>query len=251
MSPERPSTQRLTLILLVAVAVSGCGTTPLIIHVGAPFDRYDHNRLRPIVVQATPTGMAQPIDDRTYAPTGGDFPKANYASGKPADDGLSVANVVPIFTGVPLPLSSTPADGAPSDREDLVDYLAAGAMAQDGVTRRGMPGDTKEAAARYKVLLDLLASPTMVHDATEHIEQWAALRGISTSKRVLDSRYRMRAFKTNGVLALYCDGFWFVLYQMPAGQGFSRLVVVPISTPGQDFDAKTPAGKDGRCGGGQ
>jgi len=251
MSPERPSTERLILIALLAVALSGCSTSLPTVHVGAPYDRYDHNRLRPIVIQAMPAGVAPPIDDRTYAPTGGGFPKASYPSGVPAADGLAVANVVPIFTGVPLPLSSTPADGAPSDREDLVNYLAAGPLAQDGVTPRGMPGDTKEAAVRYQVLLDLLASPDLVGDDTAHIERWAAARRISTSKRVLDSRYRMRAFKTNGVLALYCDGFWFVIYQMPRGKGFSRLVVVPISTPGQDFDEKTPAGNNGRCGGGR
>jgi len=251
MSSERLSTERLTVIVLLAVAVSGCLTRPAMIHVGAPYDRYDHNRVRPIVIDATHAGKGPAIDDRTYAPTGGGYPKAHYASGKPADDGLAVANVVPVFTGVPLPLSATPADGAPSDRDDLVNYLAAGAMAQDGVTPRGMPGDTKEAAVRYGVLLDLLASPDVARDGTEQIEQWATARGISTSKRVLDSRYRMRAFKTNGVLALYCDGYWFVLYQLPAGKGFSRLVVVPISTPGQDFDEKTPAGNNGRCGAGQ
>lgn len=209
MSAAPRSTARLVMSLLFAVAIPGCCARPAVIHVGAPYDRYDHNRMRPIVSQAIRNGTPTTVDDRTYAPTGGgDFPKANYDdSGTPPDDGLSAANVVPIFTGVPLPLSATPVAGTRSDRDDLINFLAAGAMAQDGVTPRGMPGDTKATAARYKVLLDLLANPDMLRQDTAQIEQWAAQLGISTSKRILDARYRMRAFKSNGVLALYCDEF--------------------------------------------
>lgn len=237
--------------MLLAIVVAGCSTAPVTIHIGTPYDRYDHNRLRPIVIQPTPPGITPMINDRTYAPTGGDFPRAGYGSGPPATDGLAAANVVPIFTGVPLPLSSVPADGAPSDRDDLVNYLAAGPLAQDGVTPRPLPGDIKEAEGRYTALLDLLASSDMLRAGTPRIEQWAVERGISTSKRILDSRYRMRAFRSNGVLGLYCDGFWFVLYQLPQASAFSRLVVVPVSMPGQDFDEKTPAGREGRCGAGR
>jgi hypothetical protein len=249
MSAARRSIAHSIMTMLLLVGMPACCANPAVIHLGAPYDRYDHNRVRPIVSQAIQKGAPTTVDDRAYAPNGSiSFPKAEYESGTPAEDGLSVANVVPIFTGVPLPLSSTSIGGARSDRDDLVDFLSVGAMAQAGVKPRPMPGDTKATAARYKVLLDLLASPDMLQQDTQHFEQWAAQHGITTSKRVLDSRYRMRAFKSNGVLALYCDDFWFVLYQLPQVNRFSRLVVVPVSTPGQDFDEKTPAGKNGRCG---
>jgi hypothetical protein len=251
MSQQRCS--HLVLVVGLAIVVAGCVTQPALIRIGAPYDRYDHNRGRPIVIERGPADARPRVDDRTYTPRGGDFPKATQASGAPAGDGLPVANIVPVFTGVPLPLSSASVEGTPSDRDDLVDYLAAGPLAQDGVKPSGMPGDRQEAALRYKVVLDLLANPDMIRGDVAQIEQWASARGISTSKRVLDSRYRMTAFKSNGVVALYCDGFWFVLYQLPppTPPSFSRLVVVPIATRGQDFDEKSPAGRDGRCGDGR
>ena len=234
---------------LFTVALSGCCSHPVPIHLGTPYDRYDHNRMRPIVYPAVQQPAPVIVDDRAYAPSGSAaFPKVSDEPESAAEDGLPAASLVPIFTGVPLPLSSTAAAHTRSDRDDLIDFLAAGALAQDGVKPRPMPGDTKAAAARYKDMLDLLASPDLLHQDTAHIEQWATQRDITTSKRVADSRYRMNAFKSNGVLALYCDDFWFVLYQLPQGNRFSRLVVVPASTPGQDFEEKTPAGKNGRCG---
>ena len=68
------------------------------------------------------------------------------------------------------------------------------------------------------------------------------------TSRIIDARYRASAFAEQ--LALYCDNFWFVLYRLPTQHLFTRLVVLPVHTTRQDFAGKTPAGKDGRCGGG-
>jgi hypothetical protein len=55
---------------------------------------------------------------------------------------------------------------------------------------------------------------------------------------VVDSRYRLRAFAD--VLAFRFEKFWFILYQLPGNDHYSRLVVVPKRGKAQDFPAKKP-----------
>lgn len=229
----------------VAIAIAGCcHRPPAVIHMAWPHDRYDHNRAQLIVSPALHEGHPTSVTDEVYTPAGRlGFPPVALASGSPSPDGVPVAGLVPIFTGVPLPLSS---EGKPSDRADLIDFLAEGPDAQRGVERGDMQGGTKETERQFKALLDLLASPSQLGGGAQTIQRWAAARGITSTQAVVDSRYRPSAFADR--IAVYCDHFWFVLYQLPKQDHFTRLVVVPVHTTRQDFEAKRPVGKDGRCG---
>ena len=61
---------------------------------------------------------------------------------------------------------------------------------------------------------------------------------VDFAEAVMDSRYRLRAFAD--VLAFRFEKFWFILYQLPGSNRYSRLVVVPEKGKAQDFPAKKP-----------
>jgi len=245
MRRTRTSIERLLMAVGVFGLLHGCCTAPALIRIGSPHDRYDHNRTRPIASPVLRDGKPTKVVDQAYAPVGNPFPVVASVPPESSADALAVAHLVPIFTGVALPLSSAPTADGRSDRDDLVDFLADGPNAQHGVTPGDLSGDIAATAVRYEALLDVLQSEDMLQTGGR-IDQWAAAHGIASTKRVVDARYRSRAFAET--LALYCDNFWFVLYRLPTNQRFTRLVVVPVHISGQGFDEKTPAGKDGRCG---
>ena len=249
-TPVRHRLRRLVL-LGIALALAGCyHQAPLVLHMGPPHDRYDHNRTRLIVSPAVRGGRPTKVIEEVYTPGGHDaFPNARYEPVVAAPDGVPAAGVVPVFTGVPLPLSNTASDGGRSDRDDLLDFLAEGPDAQRGIAPGDTMGDIRESAARYQALLELLASPQLLQGGVPSIQQWALAHEVTRTNHIIDARYRASAFADQ--LALYCDDFWFVLYRLPTQDRFTRLVVLPVRTTRQDFEGKTPAGKNGRCGGGK
>ena len=150
--PVRCGVHRLVL-LGVMLVLAGCQQpaalvlhqAPLVLHMGPPHERYDHNRTRRIVSLAIRQGQPTKVIEEVYTPGGHDaFPSARYEPSVTASDGLPVAGVVPIFTGVPLPLSTTASDGGRSDHDDLIDFLAEGPDAQRGIAPGDTMGDIRE-----------------------------------------------------------------------------------------------------------
>jgi hypothetical protein len=231
--------------LFAAVSIAlflavGCTTT--VVHVESPYERYDHNRTRAIVTSVTP-GSAEKVSrvlcDEVYRPSGSEyFPKAQYAEDDNSTDPLPAANVVPIFTGATLPLSPAPVRGGKSDRDDLIDFLAEGPNAQVGVEPGETMGDTKSARIAYMPVLDFLGSIAHLSGGRTQVIDRLSRMNVTLADEVVDPRYRLRAFAD--VLAFRFERFWFILYQLPRNDHYSRLVVVPETRKTQEFEAKKP-----------
>ena len=238
-------TARTGMSLFAAVSIflflmAGCTTT--VVHVGSPYDRYDHNRTRAIVTSVTPGSaerVSRVLGDEVYRPSGSEyFPKAQYAESDSSTDPLPAANVVPVFTGATLPLSPAPVRDGKSDRDDLIDFLAEGPNAQVGVEPGETMGDTKSARIAFTPVLDFLGSQEKLSGGrTQVIDRLSSLN-VTFADEVVDSRYRLRAFAD--VLAFRFEKFWFILYQLPRNDLYSRLVVVAEKRKTQDFQAKKP-----------
>jgi hypothetical protein len=229
----------LPLILLIyVIAGGGCIKHAVI---GSPYERYDHNRTRQIVISSSESDIKSkeaPVDE-VYIPFGSDyFPKAHYQNVRDEADGLPAANVVPVFTGVSLPLSSSPVKNGRSDKEDLLDYLAEGPLAQTGVEPSATMGDVVAVGMAYKPILEILESKEQLSAEKKQLIEKMSAFCISPADTVIDSRYRMRAFAD--VLGLRHEHFWFILFKLPGKSYYSRLVVVPIKIEGQDFPGKKP-----------
>jgi len=227
-------------VSIVLIWVAGCST--VVVHMGSPYDRYDHNRTRAILTSAT-TEPAAPVarvpGDETYRPSGSEyFPRAQYAESDGSNDALPAANIVPMFTGVPLPLSVVPVKGGRSDREDLVDFLAEGPTAQVGVQPGDTMGDTKSTRIAYAAVLDIFGSKELLSGGRDQVVRRLSGLNIVFADQVVDSRYRLRAF--GDVLAFRFEKFWFILYQLPRSDHYSRLVVVPDRGEAQNPQAKKP-----------
>ncbi len=224
---HRTRTSLFAAVSIVLIFVVACST--VVVHIGAPYDRYDHNRTRAILIPSTTDPAetaARVLGDETYRPSGSEsFPKAQYAESDSSADTFSAANVVPVFTGVPLPLSSTPVKGGRSDRDDLIDFLAEGPDAQTGVEPGDTMGDTKSTRMAYAAVLDILGSREHLSGGREQVVRRLSGLNITIADEVVDSRYRLRAFAH--VLAFRFEKFWFILYQLPRHDHYSRLVVVP------------------------
>jgi len=251
MSPsvKRPITVGLVLVWALSFAMlAGCIAQQRL-YVGPPYDRYDHNRTRRISVEALKDGAPMRVHDEVYRPGGTQaFPKAYYEQAAPGDqepgDGLPAANVVPIFTGLPLPLSTTSAPaGQRSDREDLIDFLAEGPNAQVGVEPGQTQGDIRRIETCYKPMLDLLSSASLLAGGQEALKAWAHCCEVTFADAnvIEDPRYRLRAFKS--VVGLRFRRYWFVLYAPSTQDRFSRLVVVPVKLEKEEIAAKGP----GKC----
>lgn len=245
---KRPITVGLVLVWALSFAMlAGCAAQQRL-YVGPPYDRYDHNRTRRISIEALKDGAPRRVPDEVYRPIGTPaFPKAHYEPAAPGDqapgDGLPAANVVPIFTGLPLPLSTTPAPaGQRSDREDLIDFLAEGPNAQVGVEPGQTQGDVRSIELCYQPVLDLLSSANLLAGGQEAIKTWAQCCEVTFADAdvIEDSRYRLRAFKS--VVGLRFRRYWFVLYTPSTQDHFTRLVVVPVKLAKEDIAAKGPGG---------
>lgn len=225
---------------IVLLLVVGC--TTVVVHMGSPYDRYDHNRTRAVFTSAT-TGsletVAKVVDDEVYRPSGSKwFLRAQYAENDSSTDNLPPANVVPLFTGVPLPLSAVVAKDGRSDRDDLIDFLAEGPYAEVGVQPGETMGDTKSAQIAYAPVLNFLGSREHLSEGRAGVVRRLSSLSVVFADEVGDSRYRLRAFAD--VLAFRFEKFWFILYQLPSHDTYSRLVVVPERGKAQNFPAKKP-----------
>ncbi|HEU4409841.1 MAG TPA: hypothetical protein VFS43_31600 [Polyangiaceae bacterium] len=226
---------------LAAAAAAGCAGGPVVAYVASPHDRYDHNRTRRIVYAPAPNVGAGPVGPlkvrkQDYAPQpgrpfNGTLVVDADAPPPPAPlDGLPDARLVPVFAGLVLPLDPSPPQGcAPpdclSDRDDLVDYLATGPLAQAGVEPAAAAGNVDEARQRYAPVLDLLGRRDALAGGPERLE--ARLRGLDVTwaDRVVDGRYPAAAFAS--VAAFRYGDFWFVLYRLAGQPAYTRLVAAP------------------------
>lgn len=195
--------------------------------IASPYERYDHNRTKKISVEKNSSKTIWILlKDEDYTLLGSEnFSKARHNEECVPADNLPVANIVPIFTGVPLPLSSETLPGVQSDRSDLIDFLAAGPYAQAGVERGDVVGDLKDVEIKYKPVLDFLGSVKHLSQNREAIFENLSHLKIKKALEVRDARYRLRFFAD--VLAFGYEKFWFVLYKLPGKDSYSRLVVVP------------------------
>ena len=228
-------------VSMVLFLVVGCCTTA-VVHMGSPYDRYDHNRTRAIVTLMTtggPEAVTRVPGDEAYRPSGSEyFPRAKYAESDINTDSLPAANVVPLFTGVSLPLSSIPVKDGRSDRDDLIDFLAEGPNASVGVQPGETMGDTKASQLAYAPVLEFLGSMETLSGGRAQVARRLSSLNVVFANEVVDSRYRLRAFAD--VLGFRFEKFWFILYQLPHNDHYSRLVVVPTRGRAQNFPAKKP-----------
>lgn len=229
------------LYLTVSVIFISClSCASKAVFVGSPYDRYDHNRTGKIIIthegSATTAGR---LDDEVYIPYGsGRFPVVKYQGEGNRDDNLPAANLVPIFTGVSLPLSSAPVEGGISDRSDLIDFLAKGPGAHAGVEPGDTQEDTKSAEIIYRPVIDFLSSKEQLTGGREQLIQRLLPLDPDFADEVIDSRYSLSSFYN--VLAFRYEKFWFIVYKIPDNDFYSRLVVVPGEVSGQDFSGKKP-----------
>lgn len=258
-----------SMVLILLLLGIGCKSEHQILKIGSPHNRYDHNRTKKIIIKL-PYERIKPIldfytlkgkdcepeekqkqsdfvlsisklENGNYIPKGSkEFPSAQFEGegNNGAPDKLPAANIVPVFTGVRLPLSdkSVPNNGK-SDRADLIDYLSAGPLAHAGIKPKKLTGMSDTIKTTYKDLLDFLGSKEkLTGDRKQIIERFSPDLEIETADEVVDSRYRIRSF--SDVLGLRFKEFWFILYKLPGLDYYSRLVVVPVRFKGQKIKDK-------------
>ncbi len=256
-------------VLILLILGIGCKSEPKILKIGSPHNRYDHNRTKKILIKL-PYERVKPIldfyapkdkdcepeenqkqsdfmlsisklENRNYRPMGSkEFPSAQFEgegnNGFP--DKLPAANIVPVFTGVRLPLSdkSAPNNGK-SDRADLIDYLSEGPLAHAGIEPKKLTGMSDTIKTTYKDLFDFLGSKEkLTGERSQIIERFSPDLKIEIADEVVDSRYRIRSF--SDVLGLRFKEFWFILYKLPGLDYYSRLVVVPVRFKRQKINDK-------------
>jgi len=213
-------------IILAIVASVAC--RPSVVFIGLPQERYDHNRTIDVVIESgTVAGNPFLLENQLYAPrSSAVFPAVKLKGFPPASDGLPEAVLVPVFTGLLLPLDSRPGVPQGGDREDLLEYLAAGPLAGVGVERPGASGDMALAEREFRPLLDLLGSADALKGSREDVlKRFSAAKIKGCPATVADSRFHPASFA--GTLVVRCRQFWFVLFKVPGQAGYSRLVVVP------------------------
>jgi len=220
------SSQATFFSFLFLVLFNVCCTPPDVI-VGPPYDRYDHNRTRELVVEIySGESLKLILMDENYAPQGtaGLFKVQRQERNLPLDN-LPAANILPVFTGVPLPLDNWAPPGNRSDLGDLIDFLATGRNAHAGVEPRSAQGDLTDTENQYKPILNFLSSKEQLTGNRAIILERLSKIRTEKARKVFDARYKGEAFAN--VLAFGYKDFWFVLYQVPENDYYSRLVVVP------------------------
>jgi hypothetical protein len=240
MAMKNGSLRHLILSLSLAITLLGAGCSPAVVMIGSPYDRYDHNRTQKFVVSPSPdqrsTGILI-VADEVYSPFGSEYyPSVRDKEDGPRADDLPEANIVPIFTGIPLPLSSAPLGEGRSDRDDLIDFLAEGPLAQTGVQPSNTMGDRRSTEEKYRPILDFLGSGDQLSGERKQIIDGLTSLKAGIADKIIDARYRLRSFAD--VLAFHFEKFWFVLYKLPGQSSYSRLVVAPAQVKVQDFPEK-------------
>jgi hypothetical protein len=169
------------------------------------------------------------VTTRVYSPSGSLlFPKAQLG-GTAAPDPLPAANVVPVFTGVPLPLSAVKERSDRSDQGDLLDFLARPLHA--GIEDPGGSADLHDVAQKFKPVLDFLADAQSLcaTNRQQMVDRLLSQRIVESRRdiadKVVDARYSV-ANSFGDVIAFRVKSFWFVIYRWRSCPGFSRLVVV-------------------------
>jgi hypothetical protein len=187
---DRMRTSLFAAFSIVLFLVVGC--TTIAVHMGSPYHRYDHNRTRVILTSITPGSeetVTRVLGDEAYRPSGSEyFPRAKYAESDSSTDTLPAANVVPIFTGVSLPLSSVPVKSGRSDRDDLIDFLAEGPYAQVGVQPGETMGDTKSTQIAYAPVLEFLGSRERLSGGRVQVVRRLSGINVVFADEVVDSR---------------------------------------------------------------
>jgi len=207
----------------LAITFFSSGCTPKLVVMSSPYERYDHNRTQKIIITSsdwTDRILTRAVIDEVYIPSGSSyFPTAQYAEGDIKTDSLPAADVVPIFTGVPLPLSNASVIEGRSDREDIIDFLAEGPYAKTAVQPSETIGDTGSAEITYKPILDFLSSKEHLAGGRKQIIERLSSLDVDFADEVIDSRYSLSSFQD--VLAFRYDKFWFILYKLPDSNSFS------------------------------
>ncbi len=242
---------------LTALASAGCEEA-VVVHIPWPSDRYDHNRTRLVSLElpAPPSASSGAAVAAPFVRTHGPYKNADYAPENSAEfsvrfairpgemaagvDRLPAANLVPAFTGLPLPISRascTESAKCASDRDDLIDYLSAGPGAQVGVERGSAIGDVGGTESTYAPILDVLVDPDLASRSKSMIQWELGLVTDRFADTVSDSRYPPGAI-SDSIAVRFCD-FWFVLDRFPNRTGFTRLVVVPVDFK-QNIAGKQP-----------
>ena len=236
---QRSSSAWLLLLVLLGVTLS-TSCSPAIVHIPAPAQRYDHNRTRKVRVIVPPERtFERRLHDGDYAPLPHrELPASEFVPSQSSADGTPDSHLAVVFTGIPLPLSDTPVEGGRGDRADLIDYLAAGPLAQVGVDPGDVTGNVAASAATYAAILDLLADRSRLAQKRDVLLQWAKTQGLQTADRIVETRYCRAAIGDR--LAIRMHDYWFILLRYPKSTYFSRLVVVPIVPDKQQFKDKEP-----------
>lgn len=250
MFPSR-SANRTSRVLFAALLLNflliACCTHQPTVHMGAPHDRYDHNRTITMNTWAyhkwnggdEPKEMTLELDrltwDEVYSPYG--FESAPRSAKE--SDGLPSANLIPIYTGVLLPLSAEIKEGDKSDRDDLIDFLGTGPVAHKGIEPPDTTGAISEETAEiYKAMLDLLTDADTLA-SRDAVQKWAKEKGVEWTFSIIDARYLKTSFTDR--IALSFGDFWFVLYSPVDRTPYTRLVVVPKKL-GEELEKKPVKG---------
>jgi hypothetical protein len=213
-------------IILAIVSTVACHQS--VVFIGLPQDRYDHNRTIEISIVAKALA-AKPflLANEYYGPRSSDiFPTVSLKELGPAYDGLPDAVMIPVFTGLLLPLDSRPGGRQAGDRRDLLEYLAAGIMAGTGVEAAGVSGDVIQAEREFQSLLSFFESADALKGSRADIlKRLSAAKIKGCPATIKDSRFNSKSFEDT--FAVRFRQFWFILFKIPGQASYSRLVVVP------------------------
>lgn len=227
MLPIPPRTRWFTCAVAV-FALSCRSARPPMPAMGSPQDRLDHNRSCQVVTPAVDGGRPFIVESLDYSPYRSPRTlEVRYLAEESALDALPTAQLVPVFSGLRLPLSDRPSGCERTDVEDLVDYLARGGSGHHGVDPLPTAGNVHALAAAYAPIIELLRSQELLSGGAERIRRWATAHGTTVTDLVLDARYMLAWFET--AIAIRWGEFYFALYRPQTATSFTRLVVFPVT----------------------
>ena len=232
---------RLCVLIVLVITVLSVGCCHIAI-IGSPYERYDHNRTQTVFAKCADgaTLFQGTLTDDIYKLEGSRlFPHASYKDRYSEGDQLPVANVVPVFTGISLPLTDVAVgEKGLGDRTDLIDFLSTGPLKRAGIELPDMTGDHGATAIAYGDALDLLSSMQYLKGDRKQIVASLEAKNLKIADEVVETRYFFSSF--SDILAFRQGDFWFVLYKLPEHNYYSRLVVVPATSSRPAMSAKRP-----------